>query len=87
MSCTEIQHKEAMDYSGCLVADDGSHLLNQLTLEEKDSNGKLRDQGRLLLKQAHNYCEQNQGRYKHQIYYLHLSYTFHNSFTNPPNIY
>ena len=66
-----IQHKEAMDYSGCLVADDGSHLLNQLTLEEKDSNGKLRDQGRLLLKQAHNYCEQNQGRYKHQIYYLH----------------
>ncbi|SUD91885.1 universal stress protein [Psychrobacter phenylpyruvicus] len=66
-----VQHKEALDYSGCLVADDGTHLLNQLTLEEKDSNGKLRDQGRLLLKQAHSYCKQHQGRYQHQLYYLH----------------
>lgn len=66
-----VQHKEALDYSGYLVADDGTHLLNQLTLEEKDSNGKLRDQGRLLLRQAQSYCEQHQGRYKHQIYYLH----------------
>ncbi|WP_296402736.1 universal stress protein [Psychrobacter sp.] len=66
-----VQHKDAMDYSGCLVADDGTHLLNQLTLEDKDSNGKLRDQGRLLLKQAQSYCQQHQGRYQHQIYYLH----------------
>ncbi|WP_296205736.1 universal stress protein [Psychrobacter sp. UBA3962] len=66
-----VQHKEALDYSGYLVADDGTNLLNQLTLEEKDSNGKLRDQGRLLLKRAHRYCERHQGRYKHQIYYLH----------------
>lgn len=66
-----VHHKEAVDYSGCLVADDGSHILNQLTLEEKDSNGKLRDHGRLLLKQASNYIEQNQGRHQHQTYSLH----------------
>lgn len=66
-----VQHKGAMDYSGCLVADDGTNLLNQLTLEEKDSNGRLRDQGRLLLKQSDSYCQQHQGRYQHQIYYLH----------------
>ena len=66
-----VHYKEAVDYSGCLVADDGNHILNQLTLEEKDSNGKLRDQGRLLLKQAGSYIEQNQGRKLHQFYKLH----------------
>lgn len=66
-----VHHKSAIDYSGCLVADDGHHLLNQIALEERDSNGKLRDHGRLLLKQASTYCEQNQGRYEHQMYTLH----------------
>ncbi|WP_201544354.1 universal stress protein [Psychrobacter sp. H7-1] len=66
-----VHRKAAVDYSGCLVADDGNHLLNQLALEEKDSNGKLRDQGRLLLKQAESYCEQQQGRYQHHLYTVH----------------
>lgn len=66
-----VHYKEAVDYSGCLVADDGNQILNQLTLEEKDSNGKLRDQGRLLLKQAGSYIEQRQCRQPHQFYQLH----------------
>ncbi|WP_019672138.1 universal stress protein [Psychrobacter lutiphocae] len=66
-----VYHKSAVDYSGCLIGDDGDTLLNQLAQEEKDSNSKLRDQGRLLLKQAESYCQQHQGRYQHQIYTLH----------------
>lgn len=66
-----LHYKSAMDYSGCLIGDDGNHLLNQFALEERDTNGKLRDQGRLLLNQADSYCHQHQGRYEHDIYTLH----------------
>ncbi len=62
--------KTAVDYSGCLIAKEDSHLLNKFTLEEQDSNGKMRDQGRLLLKQAEHYCQQQQGRYQHTVYTL-----------------
>lgn len=61
----------AIDYSGCLVGDDDVHMLNQFTLEEKDSNGKLNNQGRALLKQANEYCQQKKGRYDQPIYTLH----------------
>lgn len=64
----------AVDYSGCLHGGEGEHLLSQFADEDGMSNGRLREQGRALLKQSDAYCAERQakcGRYEHDIYALH----------------
>ncbi|WP_227428975.1 universal stress protein [Psychrobacter sp. I-STPA6b] len=59
----------AVSYSGCLTVDDETHLLQKFTTEEHDNNSQIKDQGKLLLKQAESYCLSRQ--YQKPIYALH----------------
>ena len=52
-----LHRSAAVNYSGCLTLDNESHLLQQFTTEEHMSNAQLKDQGKVLLKQAEMYCE------------------------------
>ena len=65
----------AVDYSGCLHSGEGEHLLSQFADEDGMSNGRLREQGRALLKNNRTLIVPNVkrrgGRYEHDIYALH----------------
>lgn len=69
-SVPNTHRRSAIDYSGCLKGSDDSHMLTQFVAEEQQSNGKLREQARLLLKQSGSYCEQS-GRDPQHTYALH----------------
>lgn len=64
-----LQQKAAVNYSGCLTIDNESAMLDQFTSHEHLTNCELKAQGKLLLHQATNYCEQQ--HHKRKTYTLH----------------
>ncbi|GAA0322962.1 universal stress protein [Psychrobacter aestuarii] len=64
-----VHQKSAINYSGCLNIDDESYLLDQFTNQEHLTSCELKTQGKILLRQASSYCEQQ--LHKQSVYTLY----------------